>query len=400
MSRIKKLLLLVAVLVVSSQIPFAYRRYKLYRLNNTIQRLNSERRATVEDRWSEYKGVVHVHSFLGGHSSGTFQDIITAAQANELQFVVMTEHAEKEIDTAAMTLQGVHEGVLFVNGNEVKSASGDRLLVLPGEGALADAAKLSTSDVLAKQRGRGALSIVAYPDEFNSWQNSYDGLEVYNVYTNARRINPVVAFFDVLWSQRTYPDLVFANYYQRPDQALKKWDELLAHGKIVALAGNDSHANIGVSLNSSSGEQLLGINLDPYQTSFHLVRIHVLLPKEKTLEAKSLLDSIKAGHFYIGFDLFGDTSGFRFEAQNGSTTVIQGDETSLQKGLQLKVSLPISSRLLVLKDGSTFLDEEGVTTKTVPLTERGVYRVEAFLPQLGQEVGQQYWIISNPIYVK
>ena len=130
MSRIKKLLLLVAVLVVSSQIPFAYRRYKLYRLNNTIQRLNSERRATVEDRWSEYKGVVHVHSFLGGHSSGTFQDIITAAQANELQFVVMTEHAEKEIDTAAMTLQGVHEGVLFVNGNEVKSASGDRLLVL------------------------------------------------------------------------------------------------------------------------------------------------------------------------------------------------------------------------------------------------------------------------------
>ena len=34
-----------------------------------------------------------------------------------------------------------------------------------------------------------------------------------------------------------------------------------------------------------------------------------------------------------------------------------------------------------------------------PLTERGVYRVEVYLPQLGA-AGQQPWIISNPIYVR
>ena len=39
-----------------------------------------------------------------------------------------------------------------------------------------------------------------------------DGVEVYNVFTNARRVNPVVAFFDVLWSQRAYPELIFANW--------------------------------------------------------------------------------------------------------------------------------------------------------------------------------------------
>lgn len=79
---------------------------------------------------------------------------------------------------------------------------------------------------------------------------------------------------------------------------------------------------------------------------------------------------------------------------------MQGDEIAFQKGIQLRVSLPLASRLLVLKDGNPLLDESGVTTKEILLTERGVYRVEAYLPQLGTEVGQQSWIISNPIYVR
>ena len=70
--------------------------------------------------------MVHVHSFLGGHSAGTFAEIISAAQANQLQFVIMTEHTEKDFDTAAMTLKGMHGGVLFINGNEVSAANGDR----------------------------------------------------------------------------------------------------------------------------------------------------------------------------------------------------------------------------------------------------------------------------------
>ena len=401
MSRRKKLLVLVTVLLLLSQIPFAYRRYQLNRLDKAIQLLNGERKPAPEDNWVEYTGVVHVHSFLGGHSSGTFQEIIAAAKLNKLQFVVMTEHVQREINTAAMTLQGIHDGVLFVNGNEVKTSNADRLLVVPGEEALANSEKLSTAEVVATSRNSGALSIIAYPEEFQSWQNQNDiGLEVYNVYTNSRRVNPVVAFFDVLWSHRAYPDLIFANYFQRPEPALKKWDELLAHGKLVAVAGNDSHANIGISLNTSNGSQLIGLKLDPYETSFHLVRLHVLIAKGKSLESKSLLDSIQAGHCFIGFDLFGDPKGFRFEAQNGATTAIQGDDIQFRKGTKLKVSLPVPARLVVLKDGNVFAEETGVTAKEIEVTERGVYRVEAFLPQLGGSVGQQSWIISNPIYVK
>jgi hypothetical protein len=399
MTRTKKLLLLTVVFLLVSQIPFAYRRYKLGRLSAAIQAVNSERRTSdTKDSFVEYRGVIHVHSFLGGHTEGTFQEIISAAKTNELHFVVMTEHVESLIDTSAMTLKGTHSGVLFVNGNEVKSANGDRLLVVPGDASLDGSDKLAADQIAANSRSRGALSVIAYPNEFKSSGNTYDGIEVYNIFTNARKINLLVAFFDALWSHYTYPDLLFGNYYQRPVEELKKWDELLNHGQLVATAGNDAHANIGLGLNDSSGNRLLGFKLDPYETSFHIVRVHVLIPSGKSLETTTLLQAIKAGHCFIGFDVFGDTSGFRFEVSNAAA--IQGDEIPFQKDLRLSVNIPVSSRLVILRNGEVVLDETGITTKEIPVVDKGVYRVEVYLPQLGKPVGDQPWIISNPVYVK
>ena len=370
----KFILLVILVFLLLSQIPFAYRRFKLRRLSSAIQQLNSQRTPAQPDGFNEYKGVVHVHSFLGGHSSGTFGEIISAAQANQLQFVIMTEHTEKEFDTAAMTLQGTHGGVLFINGNEVRADNGDRLLVLPGETA-----------------------IVAYPEEFKNWDTArVNGVEVYNVFTNAKQVNPVIAFFDVLWSKRSYPDLIFALYFQRPDEGLKKWDQALTHARLTATGGNDAHANIGVSLNDSSGKTLLGIQLDPYDVSFRLVRLHVLIEQNKQLDATTLMEAIRAGHCFIGFDFLGESTGFAFEAEHGSERKTQGDEISLKPDTRLKVQSPVPARILILKDGISWVDESGIASKEVAISERGVYRVEIYLPQLGNRL----WILSNPIYVR
>jgi hypothetical protein len=372
-------LLVIFLLLLLSQIPFAYRRFKLRQLNTAIQQLNSQR-APLESQngFVDYKGVAHVHSFLGGHSTGTFAEIISAAQANQLQFVIMTEHTEKEFDTAVMTLQGMHGGVLFINGNEVSAANGDRTLVLPGD-----------------------VSIVAYPEEFKNWDTAgLDGVEVYNVFTNARRINPVVAFFDVLWSKRAYPDLIFALYLQRPDENLKRWDQASMRSRLTATGGNDAHANIGVSLKDRSGKTLVGIQLDPYDVSFRLVRLHALIQREKPLDATSVVDAIRAGHCFIGFDFLGDASGFVFEAENTAGRKIQGDEISLDAQTRLRVRSPVPGRIVIFKDGAVFLDESGVASKEVALSERGVYRAEVYLPQLGNLVATKPWIISNPIHVR
>ena len=138
-SKKKVVILIVFLVLLISQTPFVYRRYNLSHLSAAIQRLNSERTPPTQDNpFTEYKGVIHVHSFLGGHSSGTFQEIISAAKANELQFVVMTEHKEQDFDTLAMTLRGTHAGVLFVNGNEVTAENGDRSLLVPGFATFAE----------------------------------------------------------------------------------------------------------------------------------------------------------------------------------------------------------------------------------------------------------------------
>jgi hypothetical protein len=375
----KKILIAVIVVFLLAQIPFACRRYKLRKLNAAVQQINSEIARNPKPAYRyEYKGAVHVHSFLGGHSSGTFSEIIDAAKANQLDFVIMTEHTEKDFDTAAMTLQGTHGDVLFINGNETSAENGDRFLKLPQN-----------------------VSIVAYPEEFKNWDTpGLNGVEVYNVFSNTRRANPIVAFFDVLWSHRAYPDLLFALYFERPNESLKLWDQALTRTRLTGLGGNDAHSNIGLSLRDSSGKTLAGIQLDPYETSFRLVRLHVIANDAKVLLPEHLLDAIKAGHCFIGFDLFGDTTGFTFEAQNPTEKKIQGDEIQLQPQTSLRIHTPIASRIALFKDGSVILNESGVTTKEIPVTERGVYRVEVYLTEIERIIGEKPWIISNPIYVR
>jgi hypothetical protein len=409
MKRWKKLVLLLLAIVLLSQIPFAYRRYKLGRLHAAIQQLNSERvKSENAGGDTEFKGVIHVHSFLGGHSSGNFADIILAAQSNQLDFVVMTEHPSSNFDTAEMTLKGEHGGVLFVNGNEVSTAAGDRLLLIPGDAQAADDSKRTTQEVLSRRTS--GLSVVAYPQDFKSWEaKSYNGIEVYNVYTNARLINPVLMFFDSLWSYRSYPDLLFATFYERPTENLKRWDEQVKQKgeRLVATAGNDAHANVGISLNDSSGKTLFGFKLDPYERSFRLVRLHVLAIRPpsgrinvSSLDERALLSAISAGHCFIGFDLFGDTTGFRYAAHDQNEERIMGDEIKLESEVRLTASLPVSGRIVLLKDGVVVQDGSAVSKMEFVAREKGSYRVEAYLPQLPKPAGDQPWIISNPIYVR
>lgn len=391
----KKISLFFLVLIFLSQIPFAHRRYKIGKLNAVIQQLKSERlQPESHDAFVEYTGVLHVHSFLGGHSTGSFQEIIAAAKANQLNFVVMTEHPDQDFDTAEMTLKGWHGGVLFINGNEISTDAGERLLVIPGNE--------SKNRGLADEKPRGALSIVAYPELFKSWDSAgYEGVEVYNVFPDARKTSSVVLFFDGLWSFREYPDLLFATFYSKPSANLRRWDEAIAKrkAKVVAVAGNDAHSNLGLALIDSSGKTLLGVKLDPYERSFRLVRVHILIPDGVPFDAASLLAALSAGHCFIGFDLLADAAGFRFTGSNRNQSVIQGDTIAIDGGVRLAVSTPVPTIVTLLKDGRTV--DQGIRGREAVfnVTESGVYRVEVYLQQLPRPFNAQPWIISNPIYV-
>jgi hypothetical protein len=398
----RKILLLFLGIVIVSQIPFAYRRYRLSRLNKTIQQLASQRVAQqTESGYVDYKGVIHVHSALGGHSTGNFAELIAAAKANQLDFVIMTEHPQADFDTSAMTLSGTHAGVLFINGNEVATSNGDRLLLIPGSSSAASMNTQSTQEIIEKQKAAGGLALAAYPAESQNWQStSIDGVEIYNLFTNARRYNALVGFIDGLWSYGNYPDLMFANFFGRPTENLSRWDQAIAerHRKLVAIAGSDAHSNIGLNLNDASGKQWLGIKLDPYERSFRTVRTHVLIPRDKELSRESLLEAISQGHCYVSFDLFGDPKGFSF-AVAASPQKIMGDEIAFADGLRLMVSAPVASRFVLLKDGNAIEQKSGSGAE-FSLSASGSYRLEVYLDSLPPPVKGQPWILSNPIYVR
>ena len=399
MTRRRKFLLALLVILVLSQAPFAYRRYRLKRLQNTIQQLASQRIPNdTATEYVDYKGVIHVHTSLGGHSSGTFTELIAAAKSNDLDFVIMTEHPQAEFDTAAMTLSGVHAGVLFVNGNEVATADGDRLLLIPAPPNANE--RRSTKEVVEQQKTNHGLAFAAYPTESNTWQsNAVDGVEIYNLFTNTKRINRVVTFFDGLWSYRSYPDLMFANFFARPTEDLKRWDEAMSSSnrRLVAVGGNDAHSNVGFGLADATGKQIVGVKLDPYERSFRTVRTHVLIQKDKPLTRESLLEALSLGHCYVSFDIFGDAAGFDFRLVQSSG--VMGDETAYLQPLELTAKAPLASRFVLLRNGVA-VDQSAGSTVRFPVTAPGIYRIEVYLDSLPPPATGKPWIISNPIYVR
>jgi hypothetical protein len=400
----RKIFLAVLLLLIVSQIPFAYRRYRLRKLQAGIQQLATQRQpVAANDEYVDYKGVIHVHSFLGGHSTGTFTELIAAAKSNQLDFVIMTEHPQANFDTSAMTLNGTHDGVLFINGNEVATASGDRLLLIPGTSDAAGAGTRDTQEVIDEQRRNGGLSFVAYPSESGAWQSTTaDGVEIYNLFTNAREIKPVVMFFDGLWSYRGYADLMFANFFSRPDQNLQRWDSagLKAPRRLVAIAGNDAHSNVGLSLHDAGGKQLMGVKLDPYERSFRVVRTHVLIRKGEPLTRENVLTALAQGHCYVSFDIFGDPTGFSFMAGDPRSSeefhAIMGAAFVARDETRLTVEAPLPCRFVLYRDGQRINENVGHSAQFIA-NQPGTYRVECYLESLPSPAAGQPWIISNSI---
>ena len=413
MKRRKKIALALLALLALSQAPFAYRSYNLWRLGAAIDELNARRGAVPPEGQplQDYVGVFHVHSFLGGHSTGTLEEVVRAAKAERLAFVVMTEHPSPRLDTAALTLRGLHDGVLFVGGSELVASDGGRLFVAPGVAAPERNPPLQELVTRAKSEWR--LAVVGYPEETRDrGLSGFDGVEVYNLYTNAKRINYVTMFFDGLWSYWGRPELLFARFYERAAENLRRWDEYNASGagRAYAFAGNDAHANVGLALQDRAGRKILDFKLDPYERSFSLVRTHVIPHhgghEDEPFDEKNLLGALRLGHFFLAFDVFGDSTGFRFTAaaNQGFETwrAEMGDEIKLPPGgeVRLKVTLPAQARTVFYRDGQVLHEVPDSLRAYLAVEQRGVYRVEVYLDQLGSLLEGKPWIISNPIFVR
>jgi hypothetical protein len=396
---LKRALLFLFCIILLIQIPYIYRRYTTGKRAARIAEIQSQRMARTDPNFNEYKGVIHVHTSLGGHSTGGFDELIAAANANGLDFVLMTEHCEDDFDTAALTLNGIFGKALFVGGNELDTAETDRYLMLPGNADAAGFHKVPTNLFLQKAHADGRIALVAYPEKFTSWNADFDGIEVFSLNTAARQISPVFAPLDLLWSGSAYPDLTFVQLLRRPDENLRQFDLISKQRRITLFTGIDAHSNIGFHVfGDEAGHRWINFKIDPYETIFRIARMHILMEKNVPLTRDSLLDAVRRGHFFTGIDTLGDSSGFTFAPVGGDTAIV-GDEVPSAKGLQLKASSPVPARFLVFKDGERFGESTGLEY-VFDAAGPGVYRVEVYQDSLGPPFDRLPWIMANPIYVR
>lgn len=402
MKRWKKItLVLLAIVVVVAQIPYVFRRFQIAERARLIAETDARRTAREDPDFSEFKGIIHAHTSLGGHSTGSFDELIAAAAENKLDFAVMTEHTSPDYDTSALTLNGVYRNTLFIGGHEADTISGDRFLMLAGGPEIFADAKLETPKFLEKYHAQGKAVIVTYPEKFKSWDSNFDGIEVFSLHTNAKQNTRILTIPDMLWSYPSYPGLTLAENFRRPDENLRRFDEIAARRNISLIAGTDAHSNIGFHIfGDDAGNKLINLKIDRYVKLFGIVRAHILIERGKSLTRESVIDAFKSGRLFVGFDVGGDTSGFSFNAESGGKRSVMGSSLPFAPGIILRAASPVPARFVLLKNGEIVGSTPAQSEYSFEVTAPGAYRVEVYRDDLGSAFKTMPWILSNPIFVR
>jgi len=243
-------------------------------------------------------GVLHVHHAPSHDSSAPFEDVLAAAHAARLDFVVLTEHASAESGPLpAAELAGPHVApdghrVLVLVGVELGTLDG-HLLAL-GVRELVPARDQPGRAVVASIHAQGGFAVVPHPLTYGGWRDwsaPVDGLEVQNNAAAFRRITGPLLPFRVLRFALD-PEAALRNMLVRPAEELELWDRLLAERRpIWGFAGSDAHQNIS----------LLGWQLDPYARMFRTVQ--TVCP-DGPLETAALWAALRGGRCHVHLPLF------------------------------------------------------------------------------------------------
>lgn len=352
---------------------------------------------------------LHMHTRYSD-GSGTHKDIAEAAMQTGLDAVIVTDH-----NVLVQGVEGYYRSpssptlkprrVLLLVGQEVhdqdRIPQKNHLLIFNAPRDLSTLAD-DPQALINGVNDTGGMSFIAHPWDpeapaFNetdiSWEawdvEGYTGIELWNGLSELKTVVPTKlhGLFYAYFPQ-------FIGYAPIPE-TLRKWDELMSHGKrVVAIGGSDAHA-----MHMSMGP--LHRVIFPYEFHFRAVNTHVFIPEPLSGDAqadkKMIYEALANGHCFVGYDLPASTRGFRFKAKGLERSAIMGDEIPAKGGVTLHAHLPLKADISLVKDGVPLVTLQNQQTLTHNTSEPGVYRVEAHRRYLGKKRG---WIYSNPIYVR
>lgn len=345
---------------------------------------------------------LHMHTRYSD-GSGSHRDIAAAALRAGLDAVIVTDHNVLVRKVGGyVSLEG--RRLLMLVGEEIHDRYQDpqknHLLVIGGGAELAPLAS-DPARLIQAARDSGGLTFLAHvtdpaapafhePDiSWNDWSvNGFTGIELWNGLSELKTLIPT-KLHGILFA--FVPALVA---HTPPADTLRKWDDLLGGGRIVAVGGSDAHA-----LHLSLGP--LHRVVYPYEYHFGAVNTHLLLSEalsgQEDRDEQLIYTALSAGHCFVGYDRPFPTRGFRFTARGREAEAIMGDEISLADGVTLQAYLPAFAQIRMLRDGEVVQEFAHAHALTFHALVPGVYRIEAYRRYLGQRRG---WIFSNPIYVR
>jgi hypothetical protein len=343
------------------------------------------------DGYARAAGVVHVHTTLSD-GGGTPEEVIRAARSEHLAFLGITDHNNLD----AKPFEGYHSGVLVLVGAELSTPAGHLL----GLGLDRDPPWRFNGDgldSLEDVRALGGIPFAAHPFSaradlrWNGWNLPGPwGIELLNGDSDARRAGPRALLSLGLY--RLNPGYALLQALPAPDEALRRWDDMLERRDVVGLAGSDAHSRLALT-------KRWAVRFPSYEALFAQARNHLLLDRPLSGEAQAdrtaVLDAFRRGRFYIGLDALAPADGFRFTVETGEgERFTMGDHLLPREGLRARAGgrVPEGTRLVLRRDGRAVGEGTGALDVTLP--GPGVYRVEARVP--GWPVP---WVISNPVYV-
>lgn len=346
---------------------------------------------------------VHMHTtYSDGHA--THAQIAQAALKAGLDAFIVTDHNVfvsgldgyiQQDDRRVLLMVGeeIHDPLRQPQKNHTLAFGAGRELCTfaPDPQRLID--QILAADGLAFLAHPFENALALFGEDDISWVNwdvrRFTGIELWNGLSEFKNVvhNYLEAIFYAFFPQ-------FMAHGPLP-QAIQKWDALTAEGRrVVALGGADAHclpAHLGP----------IHRKIFPYEFHFRCINNHLQTPSGLTgdliADRRMIIDALRKGHSFIGYDLPASTRGFNFTAKARDTTAAMGDEIELGDGVTLQIRLPEAVECRLIKDGKVFKAWEGRDILTCLVNQPGVYRVECYIQYLGL---RRAWIFSNPIYLR